>query len=82
MSLILLINLCYRSISNELNLPITEWTNQPGIGHYDIPVELGDFESMRDEESAQFAHFIHHSTLYSNGIVLVKGSSKNNYYPV
>ena len=57
-------------------MPITEWTNQPGIGNFDIPAELVEFESMRDEESAQFAHFIHHSTLYSNGLVLVEGSSK------
>ena len=62
-----------RSVCAELNLPITEWKNQPSTGDGgDGFVNKGDYETLGDEECVQFAMFIHKATLFTHGIVLVK----------
>ena len=63
-----------RSVCAELNLPITEWKNPPSTGGGDAGgfVNMGNYETLGDEECAQFALFIHKATLFTHGIVLIK----------
>ena len=61
-----------RSICKELKLDVNEWKNQPNTDSYTVPTSMNIYDTLLDEECAQFANFIHKSTLYTRGVVLIK----------